>query len=81
MTHFPADPMNYFTCLKCTFLQVVDEEQCQEVLERYADNQEDENEHQDYFNYVMDQCGLSQPHDWREGLALNHDRKNYANSL
>ena len=61
------------------FLQVVNEEQCQEVLERYADNQEDENEHQDYFNYVTDQCGLSQPHDWREGLVLYHDLKNYAN--
>ena len=52
------------------FLQVVNEEQCQKVLERYAYNQEDENKHQDYFNYVMDQCGLCQPHDWREGLAL-----------
>ena len=73
MTKFLADPMNYFICLMHNaqdFSQVVNEEQCQEVLKRYADNQEDENEHRDYFSYVMDQCGLSQPHDWREGLAL-----------
>ena len=63
------------------FLEVVNEEQCQQVLENYADTQEDENEHKAYFDYVMDRCGLSHPQDWREGLALYHRLKNHANGI
>lgn len=61
------------------YLQVVNEQQCYHVSENYPNTQEDANEYEEYFNYVMDQCGLSQPHNWREGLELYHLLKNHGN--
>lgn len=61
------------------FIQVVSEQQCQDVSENYPNIQEVANEYEEYFNYVLDEYGLSQPHNWREGLELYHLLKNHAN--
>ena len=60
------------------FLQPVDADQHQHVLEIYPDIQEDQNEYEAYFNYVMDQCDFHHPNSWSEGLELYNNLLQHA---
>lgn len=51
------------------YLQPVSEIQCQHVEENHV-IEEEANEYQEYFAYVMEQCDLGEPQNWRESLNL-----------
>ena len=53
------------------YLQPVNGNQCQQVEENHT-IEEETNEFQEYFNYVMEQCNLHHPETWREALQLYH---------
>lgn len=37
-----------------------------------------QNDYQEYFQYVLENCNISQPSHWREALQLFHTLLNYA---
>ena len=61
------------------YLQTVNENQCQQIEENH-NIEEEINEFQEYFIYVMDQCNLSHPQNWREALDLYNHILSHANS-
>jgi hypothetical protein len=39
---------------------------------------DESNDYQDYFQYVMSTCALTKPNDWKEALELFHTLVGYA---
>jgi hypothetical protein len=59
------------------FLQPVDEHQLQHLNEEYAETEVEINEYEEYFNYLMTECSLTTPNNWRECLHLYNELRHY----
>jgi hypothetical protein len=59
------------------FLQPVDEHQLQHLTEEYAETEVENNKYEEYFNYLMNECNLTTPNNWREILHLYNELRYY----
>ena len=59
-------------------LHHVSSQECHYIRENYLDVEELTNEHQEYFEYVMNAAVLQQANNWREALDLYHELQFYA---
>ena len=59
-------------------LSIVPDNKMEYARRRLVEEHDVDNIHREYFQYVMSNCGLSRPNDWRECLSLYHRLLEYA---
>lgn len=84
MTPSKVDLTHYTTSLKCMGRIQIIFYLCQRRRVRKAEmevvDSTDGNDYQDYFEYAMNESGLSPPTNWREGLQLYSSLLDYASN-
>ena len=63
------------------YIEPVPQEKYDHAANDYLFQDEDDNIHQEYFQYIMDANGLQSPSNWRDALTLYHQLLQIANGI